>query len=89
MKEGAIAFFSALLFAIGLVVSGMTLPAKVIGFLDPFGAWDPSLALVMVGAIAVHALAYRFIKKRGTTVSGASFGCHASAVCAPAPGSSA
>lgn len=49
-----VAFVAGLLFALGLVVSGMTQPSKVIGFLDVFGAWDPSLALVMVGAIAVH-----------------------------------
>lgn len=54
--------FSALvcgsLFGAGLVVSGMTQPAKVIGFLDVTGAWDPSLAFVMAGAIAVYAPVY-------------------------------
>lgn len=64
-KNILIPFFSAALFAVGLVVSGMTLPEKVVGFLDPFGQWDPSLALVMVGAIAVHAVLYRLIRKRG------------------------
>ncbi len=58
MRELAICFASGVLFAVGLAVSGMCQPAKVIGFLDPLDGWDPSLALVMVGAIGVHALAY-------------------------------
>lgn len=49
-----IAFVSGVLFALGLGVSGMTQPSKVIAFLDVFGAWNPSLAFVMVGAISVH-----------------------------------
>ncbi len=53
------------LFAIGLVISGMASPAKVIGFLDVGGgAWDPSLAFVMAGAIAVHAPLARIIRAR-------------------------
>lgn len=52
------------LFGVGLVISGMTRPAKVIGFLDVFGAWDASLMFVMVGAIAVHALAYQLVRRR-------------------------
>ena len=59
MIRGAIAFVSGLLFAVGLAVSGMTQPAKVIGFLDIAGAWDASLAFVMIGALAVHLIAYR------------------------------
>ena len=55
---------SGLTFGVGLVVSGMTNPAKVLGFLDVFGAWDPSLMFVMVGAIGVHALLYRPIMRR-------------------------
>jgi uncharacterized membrane protein YedE/YeeE len=54
------ALAAGLLFGVGLVVSGMTQPQKVLGFLDVFGRFDPSLMLVMVGAIAVHALAYRW-----------------------------
>jgi len=54
---------AGLLFGAGLVVSGMTDPQKVLAFLDPFGAWDPSLAFVMLGAIAVHAVAYRFVRR--------------------------
>ncbi len=49
-------FASGVLFAIGLIVAGMTDPSKVVAFLDITGAWDPSLAFVMVGAIAVHFL---------------------------------
>ncbi|MBA3540877.1 MAG: YeeE/YedE family protein [Deltaproteobacteria bacterium] len=56
------------LFAIGLVVSGMTSPAKVIGFLDVGGAWDPTLAFVMAGAVAVHAVFTRVIRRRPTAV---------------------
>lgn len=57
MNRSTVAFVAGLIFAIGLGVSGMTLPAKVIGFLDIFGEWDPSLALVMLGAIGVNVLA--------------------------------
>ncbi|MBX3130940.1 MAG: YeeE/YedE family protein [Polyangiaceae bacterium] len=53
-----------LVFGLGLVLSGMTQPAKVIAFLDVTGQWDPSLAFVMVGAISTHWLLYRFIMKR-------------------------
>ena len=61
------ALVTGLLFGAGLVLSGMTLPDKVIGFLNPFsGAWDPSLGLVMVGAIGVHAVLMRVILKRST-----------------------
>lgn len=56
------------LFAFGLGLSGMTNPAKVIGFLDIAGAWDPSLAFVMAGAIATHAIASRFILTRKAPV---------------------
>ncbi len=54
------------IFAIGLGLSGMTQPEKVIGFLNLFGNWDPSLAFVMIGAIAVHASTYRLIRKKKT-----------------------
>ena len=57
-----ICFGSGALFAGGLALSGMTQPAKVVGFLDVAGDWDPSLALVMVGAIAVYWLAYTRVK---------------------------
>jgi uncharacterized protein len=59
---GAIA--AGLLFGAGLLLSGMTRPAKVLAFLDVFGDWDASLALVMAGAISVHALGYRLVRRR-------------------------
>ena len=52
-------FGAGLLFGIGLWVSGMAVPAKVLGFLDVTGAWDPSLLLVMAGAVAVTLAAFR------------------------------
>ena len=52
------AFAAGLLFGLGLIVSQMVNPAKVLGFLDIFGNWDPSLAFVMGGAVAVSALGY-------------------------------
>jgi uncharacterized membrane protein YedE/YeeE len=54
VKNVAIAFACGALFAVGLCISGMTQPPKVIAFLDLAGDWDPSLMLVMAGAIAVH-----------------------------------
>lgn len=64
MKQGLVALWVGVLFGLGLVISGMTQPLKVIAFLDIFGDWDPSLAFVMIGAIAVHFLAYRIKKHR-------------------------
>ena len=63
-------FLVGLLFGLGLMLSGMTDPGKVIGFLDLFGAWDPSLALVMGGAILVGFFAFTIAKKRTTTFLG-------------------
>lgn len=56
-------FLSGLLFGLGLIVSGMVNPAKVIGFLDLAGNWDPSLALVMAAALAVTTPAFHIILK--------------------------
>lgn len=61
------ALLSGLLFGLGLIVSGMTNPQKVLAFLDVTGQWDPSLAFVMLGAIPVMALAYRCTKGRSST----------------------
>jgi len=58
------AFAVGLIFGLGLIVSGMSDPAKVLGFLDLGGAWDPSLAFVMGGAIAVGVVAFRIGGKR-------------------------
>jgi uncharacterized membrane protein YedE/YeeE len=57
-------FLVGLLFGLGLILSGMTDPGKVLGFLDIAGNWDPSLALVMGGAIAVGFFAFSIAKKR-------------------------
>lgn len=63
-------FVVGLLFGLGLMLSGMTDPGKVIGFLDLFGTWDPSLALVMGGAIMVGFFAFTVAKKRTATFLG-------------------
>jgi len=60
-----IALVAGLLFGTGLIVSGMANPAKVLGFLDLFGQWDPSLAFVMAGAIAVGVIAFFVARRRG------------------------
>ena len=65
-----IEFVVGLLFGLGLMLSGMTDPGKVIGFLDLFGTWDPSLALVMGGAIMVGFFAFTVAKKRTTNYLG-------------------
>lgn len=57
-------FAAGLLFAIGLGIGGMTQPARVIGFLDVAGSWDPTLALVMAGALAVYAPLHALIMRR-------------------------
>ena len=67
------AFLTALLFGLGAGLSGMTLPGKVIGFLDITGKWDPSLAFVMIGAILVHATALRMIRKRSSPILASEF----------------
>ena len=72
MKSLLAAFAAGLLFAVGLAISGMTQPTKVVGFLDVTGNWDPSLALVMVGALAVYVVAFPLITKReGPLLAGA------------------
>lgn len=61
---------AGLVFGLGLILAGMSDPAKVRGFLDLFGAWDPSLALVMGGAIAVAAPLFWLIERRGHSLGG-------------------
>lgn len=68
--SAAAAFAAGLVFGFGLLLSGMTDPGKVIGFLDVAGAWDPSLAFVMGGALLVAFFAYRLAGRRGTTFLG-------------------
>jgi len=70
MHHRASEFLVGLLFGVGLILSGMTDPGKVIGFLDLFGAWDPSLALVMGGAILVGVFAFGMARKRTSTFLG-------------------
>jgi uncharacterized membrane protein YedE/YeeE len=65
------AFAAGLVFGVGLIVSGMTDPGKVIGFLDVFGNWDPSLAFVMAGAIVVGFFAFLFARRRTKAFLGA------------------
>ncbi len=66
MKNSLSALAVGFLFAIGLAISGMTQPQKVIGFLDLFGQWDPSLMFVMIGAILVHFVTYKLIRKKSS-----------------------
>jgi uncharacterized membrane protein YedE/YeeE len=61
---------AGLVFGVGLILSGMTDPGKVLGFLDLAGPWDPSLALVMVGAIAVGLMAFTVAKHRTQSLLG-------------------
>lgn len=58
------ALLAGLVFGIGLIVSGMANPAKVLGFLDLAGAWDPSLAFVMAGAVLVGVVAFALARRR-------------------------
>ena len=64
------ALLAGLVFGLGLIVSGMTDPSKVTGFLDLAGAWDPSLALVMGGAIAVGLVSFRIARTRSHAMLG-------------------
>jgi uncharacterized membrane protein YedE/YeeE len=64
VKAGLAALVSGLVFALGLGLGGMTDPAKVQGFLDVTGAWDPSLAFVMAGGLGTHALLRRLLLRR-------------------------
>lgn len=64
------AFSTGLVFGLGLIISGMTDPSKVIGFLDLAGSWDPSLAFVMGGAILVGLFAFRLARTRAQALLG-------------------
>ena len=64
------ALFTGLIFGLGLIVSGMTDPSKVTGFLDLAGAWDPSLAFVMGGVIGVGLIAFRLARSRSMAMLG-------------------
>ncbi|ORE92616.1 DUF6691 family protein [Acuticoccus yangtzensis] len=69
----ALGFLSGLVFGLGLVLSGMSNPAKVLNFLDLAGTWDPSLAFVMAGATVTAFIGYRLVWRRGAPVVGSSF----------------
>ncbi len=64
------AFVAGLVFGLGLIVAGMVNPAKILGFLDLAGKWDPSLALVMAGAIAVGLVAFALARRRTMSALG-------------------
>ena len=66
-------FLSGLVFGLGLVISGMANPAKVLNFLDLAGSWDPSLAFVMAGAAATAFVGYRLVWRRSAPVLDTSF----------------
>ncbi|AZS82178.1 YeeE/YedE family protein [Achromobacter spanius] len=65
-----IAFVSGLVFGVGLIVSGMANPAKVLGFLDLAGQWDPSLAFVMGGAVLITAAGFAVLRRRHASLTG-------------------
>lgn len=73
MSKNAAGFVSGLVFGLGLAVSHMVEPAKVLGFLDVAGRWDPSLLLVMVGGVAVAFVGYRAIARRPKPLFAAKF----------------
>ncbi len=65
--KNTITFLSGLIFGLGLIISGMTNPANIIGFLDITGYWNPSLALVMLGGIAIAFFAFRYMESKKLT----------------------
>lgn len=73
MLPNIIIFLSGFAFSIGLAVSGMTQPEKVIGFLDFVGNWDPSLMMVLLGAVVTYFISQRLILKREQSVFGDQF----------------
>lgn len=73
MKRLVVAYVSGALFSVGLAVSGMTHPSKVLAFLDVAGAWDPSLALVMGSGLLVNFIVFRRAARRGAPLFARSF----------------
>jgi len=71
--SAALAFAAGLVFALGLGLGGMTQPTRVLGFLDVFGAWDPTLAFVMAGAVGTYGLLRPWIMHRPRPVLEPSF----------------
>lgn len=70
MHKNLAAFAAGLTFGLGLILAGMANPAKIIGFLDLAGAWDPSLGLVMGGALMVGLFAFPLARRRGRSLLG-------------------
>ena len=70
MKRDLIALFSGMAFGVGLLLAGMTNPAKIKGFLDIAGTWDPSLVIVMGSAMTVSMLGFALARRRGRSWSG-------------------
>lgn len=70
VKQRLVFLITGLLFGLGLAISGMVLPEKVMGFLDVTGQWDPSLAFVMAGAVLVHIPFVRIAQRRGVSLFG-------------------
>ncbi|MGJ7457940.1 DUF6691 family protein [Halomonas sp. MA07-2] len=66
-------YIAGLLFGLGLGISGMTDPARVLGFLDLFGAWDPTLMFVLGGAVVTNFIGYRLVFKRPNPIYGEAF----------------
>lgn len=68
MNRVLVSLLCGLIFGVGLIIAQMTNPAKIIGFLDISGQWDPSLAFVMAAAVAVFSIAYRLALRRHAPV---------------------
>ncbi|PJZ57185.1 DUF6691 family protein [Leptospira barantonii] len=66
MKYNLGALFVGLLFAVGLGISGILQPSNIVGFLDVFGNWNPTLLFTMAGAVGIHFITYKLIRKRKT-----------------------
>lgn len=73
MNKSVVGFILGLIFGLGLIISGMSNPAKVLNFLDLSGTWDPSLAFVMGGAVIVTYLGYASVLKRKAPLFAESF----------------
>lgn len=73
VRQLGISCLAGAAFGVGLALAGMTEPRKVIGFLDWGGEWDPSLLFVMGGAVSVHFVAYRLIRRRTTPLFAEAF----------------
>jgi uncharacterized protein len=73
MAPAVASFACGLVFGLGLLISGMTEPSKVLGFLDIFGAWDATLAFVMAGAVAVSAIGFALARRRSAPLLATSF----------------